>query len=254
MDLHSDLTGSQVMDRLLSLIRLVQPKLIPFPYLKGGRMRQDTKVITFNTLRRAVGVIGILMGFAVVLLGFIQWDVVQTCISDYYWTNVNNFLVGVLVAVGVFLMCYRGYERIDTVINVITGICAIGIALFPDQYVQTTAGIFCLPTSVTCVFHLIFAASFFLLLAYNSYFLFTKSSLGAYDLKYLRAVEPKRRRNAVYKICGIVIFSAVLLDVVYTIWFQKSWPYVTSLVLETVALVAFGFSWLIKGETLFKDK
>jgi uncharacterized membrane protein YobD (UPF0266 family) len=59
----------------------------------------------------------------------------------------------------------------------------------------------------------------------------------------------KRRRNQVYMVCGWIIVAAIVLVIVSNIvdppsgWNTLYW-------LETVAVVAFGVSWLVKGEFL----
>ena len=64
----------------------------------------------------------------------------------------------------------------------------------------------------------------------------------------------KKRRNVVYRASGIAI--AVCLVLIATLNFVPSGP-IDELKpvfwLETVASVAFGLSWLVKGETLLKD-
>jgi len=60
----------------------------------------------------------------------------QTSISAYYWTLdlERNFFVGVLCAVGVFLLLYKGYNRLEDRILDLAGISAAGVAFFPmDQ-------------------------------------------------------------------------------------------------------------------------
>ena len=65
----------------------------------------------------------------------------------------------------------------------------------------------------------------------------------------------KKQRNRVYKICGIVILVSVagipiagLNGIFEYIKFLKP-----TFVLETIALVAFGISWLTKGEAILGD-
>ena len=98
--------------------------------------------------------------------------------------------------------------------------------------------------------HLSFAALLFLTLAYFSLALFTKT---APDKTLTRR---KLQRNAVYRVCGYTILVSIFLMVVVAL------PEVKTLVerltpvfwLESVAVVAFGVSWLVKGETILKDQ
>ena len=80
-----------------------------------------------------------------------------------------------------------------------------------------------------------------------SLFLFTKSK-GPVTTK-------KKQRNRVYRVCGIVILIAIAgipILGIDSIWEQIKFLKPT-FVLETIALVAFGISWLTKGEAILGD-
>ncbi len=62
-------------------------------------------------------------------------------------------------------------------------------------------------------------------------------------------------RNRVYTACGYLILACIALLAVYGVFFQN-----TSIVqwrpvfwLEAIAIVAFGASWLVKGEAILQD-
>jgi len=57
----------------------------------------------------------------------------QTSISAYYWTldPERNAFVGVLCAVGVFLLLYKGYSWFEDRVLDLAGVSAVGIAFFP---------------------------------------------------------------------------------------------------------------------------
>ena len=58
-------------------------------------------------------------------------DTFRNSISAYYHSNAQDFFVGLLVAVGIFLLSYRGYDLKDRIVTAILGVTAIGVALFP---------------------------------------------------------------------------------------------------------------------------
>jgi hypothetical protein len=69
-------------------------------------------------------------------------------------------------------------------------------------------------------------------------------------------VKEKKHRNVIYRTCGIIMLLSIVLMSVYTLFLRetiitKSFPI---LIFEFVALLAFGVSWLVKGNTLLKDK
>ena len=162
-------------------------------------------MITSNsdtTMRRIIGILGIGLPIIVVLGGFIQNGFVfRESISSYYYTNMRDFFVGLLICVGVFLISYKGYECIDSITSTISGILAIGTALFPtsnDSGGINKVGIFQLNNQISFYFHLTFASLFFLSMAFICIFLFTR-----YESNTL--TKEKKKRNLVYIVCGCVI-------------------------------------------------
>jgi hypothetical protein len=220
--------------------------------MKSTNLNNDM-IISYMSMRRLIGILGMALPFIVVIGGAINnCDYnVQGSISLYYYTNMSDFFVGLLCAVSLFLTSYKGHEN-DHIFTVLSGIFALGIAFFPtsmDPASYQKVGIFQICDNVSMWIHLSFAASYFLTLAYISYFLFTKT-----DRKKIK--RKKRIRNRIYQTCGIVMASSILLIFIFFLFFENTWisNYKPVLILEAVALIAFGYSWLIKGETFFKDK
>jgi hypothetical protein len=203
-------------------------------------------VVSYLVLRKAVGIIGCALPFVLAFGKMIlQGPGIQSSISHYYYTDMGNVSVGSLCAIGVFLMSYRGYDR-DKIAGRLGCVFAIGVALFP-----TTPGVCATPQAkLIGAVHLSFAGLLFLTLAYFSLKLFTKT---APDKK---PTPQKLQRNTVYRVCGYVILGCILLIAVVHL------PSVKTLVewltpvfwLESLAVFAFGASWLIKGETILKDQ
>lgn len=81
-----------------------------------------------------------------------------------------------------------------------------------------------------------------------SIFLFTKS-----DQSKENQTPQKRTRNIVYIVCGVIMILSILILGIYFIEHgNKDSRIVFSL--EILSLLAFGISWLTKGEALFGDK
>lgn len=218
----------------------------------------DGLIISYQTLRRTLGVLGVALPFILAIGGLIVFATgLQESISDYYHTGMGDVFVGIIVAIGLFLASYKGHKNTgqendplisDNMAGNIACVCAVGLALFP-----TTPDIEPSELDKTIgVVHFVFAAIFFLLLAYFSYFLFTKTHPD------IPPTARKLVRNRVYRACGVVIFLALILIVVE--WAlpesakQALRAYKPVFWLEAVAVVAFGVSWLIKGETLWSDQ
>lgn len=212
-------------------------------------------VISYMTLRKAIGFLGILLPFVVVIGSFILDNtcLIQDSISDYYYTSMRNVFVGILCAVGLFLISYRGPEHLDNLLTSLSGVFIILTAFLPTSPTEHII-IHCCPTSrnVDCIgiVHLVSAGAFFAILAYMSCFIFTKPK----DLT--AATVQKLKRNRIYRVCGVIMFLSIVLIAISFIdaieQFVGRFP--LTLVMETIALFAFGLSWLVKGEALFPDK
>lgn len=211
------------------------------------RAAQDPSlVLSYLGLRRAIGIIGVGLPFALVFgKWLLQGPGIQPSISDYYYTVMRDVFVGCLCAIGIFLMSYRGYEKADNIAGNLACAFAIGVAFFPTTPLEPTP----LDERISYV-HFSCAAAFFLTLAYFCLKLFTKTSAT-------RAMTRRKcQRNWVYKVCGWVILACIALLALYAAFLRDSVLARFDLVfwLETTAILAFGISWLIKGEALLADE
>jgi len=215
--------------------------------------REKSLIISYLTMRRLIGILGISLPFIVILGGFTQTDPgLQGSISGYYYTNMRDLFVGILSGVALFLLSYRGYEQIDDIVANMSGLFALGMILFPTAMYSgkvVRVGMFLITDNISETIHLAFSALFFLALSFNSLFLFTRRHPGVMG-------KEKKRRNIIYRSCGIVMILAIVCIALYTIFFRGTSLAAMNpvLILESVALLAFGISWLVKGHTLFRDK
>ena len=215
-------------------------------------------VLSYHTLRRSVGVIALSLPFVltlgVILLALLGPDhklpdpLLQRSISDYYYTPMGNYLIGSLGAIAAFLICSRGYDLTDEIAGYLAGIFTIGAALFPSVNPRN-------PVHTPLQLHLqavhtTFAALMFLTLAYFCLFLFRKSSP---ERQFTRR---KQHRNQVYLICGEIIVGCIFVMVAVN--FKPLGRMLDHLrpllVAESLALAAFGFAWLTKGEAFLRDR
>lgn len=198
----------------------------------------ESVLVSYLTLRRVVGTLGVLLPVVLAVWGFAlcRCLALQPSISEYYDLRTRDVFVGVLFTIGWFLFTYRGYERKDDVAGNLACGFALGVALFPRSGAPWERSV-----------HFASAFALFLVLAYFSLFLFTKSG-GT-------PTPEKRIRNRIYISCGATMLACIALIGVYY-WRLADTP-VAALKpvfwLETFALWAFGISWFIKGETLWKD-
>lgn len=200
-------------------------------------------IISYMTLRKIVGLLGMSM-IPVLILGSFIFDHtnhVQISVSAYYHTNMRNALVGIISGISLFLLSYHGYTWVDSLVSKLAGIFAVGVAFFPTSATGDKS-------DIISKLHYITAGVFFVLLSYMSIFLFTKSS------GYM--TPEKKMRNRVYRICGVIMLVSVIgipIDGIPAVHDLIGYLKPT-LILEASALLSFGFSWLTKGEFLLKDK
>jgi hypothetical protein len=214
--------------------------------------KNERYIISYLTLRKLIGILGMLLPFACLFGGsLIPNRPVLDSISAYYHSNMGDVLTGLLVGVGLFLLTYKGYERRDLIVAVVSGIAGLGIAIFPCESrtdPSLAVGVFQLTHPVAEYLHYGSSALFFILLGVNSFFLFT---LG--DKK--KWTKSKSKRNVIYRACGLIIFASLITLLILTIVLGSAlMATVWTFIFETVMLLAFGISWLVKGETLFADK
>ena len=194
------------------------------------------QLISYLTLRRATGWIGILLP-AVLITGnqLVFSAPLPLSLSNYYYTHMRNVLVGALIVLGTFMLCYVGYDEWDRWITNGAGLFLIGIAFFP-----TRSGV------LGDVHYGVAGVAFILLSAMAVRFTMTNPG-----------VEPtarKRARNRVYIICAVIMLGAqAVLGVLHLAFSGVADNDPVDFVFESLAVMSFGVSWLVKGETLLKD-
>jgi hypothetical protein len=189
-------------------------------------------LISYMTLRRLVGALGMALPVVVLGWGYVLCRCVEPTISDYYALRTRDAFVGILFAISCFMFAYRGYEPTDARAGKLASLCALCVALFP-------AG----GTAFEKTVHFGAAAGLLLVLSFFSLFLFTKSG-GA-------PTPEKLRRNRVYRTCGwLMVLLVASIGLCYLLGARDSgvvfW-------LESAALWAFGISWAVKGEVVLSD-
>lgn len=233
-------------------------------------------VLSFLTMRRIVGILGLALPVVLVVGGLFDDCCVRPYLSDYYYSPspiLHGVFVGTMSALGVFLISYKGYPRKkgeilgDNWVATATGVGALGIAIFPIE--QSATGTDCCSTapssgvaeraghlsicaeSVFNCLHIASALLFFLFAATMVCFLFTKGQ------KCYKSEEERRQktwRNVIYWVCsGIISVSVVAMIVVVLDWLHQCSPYRPMLIFQTLAVWAFGAAWIVKGRTLWSD-
>jgi hypothetical protein len=201
---------------------------------------------SYLTLRKAVGYLGMSLPFTLMTGYFLFFHGTRILfsISHYYYSGMRDVFVGTICFIALFLFFYRGYDNWgkinwDKWITNISGFFALGIAFFPTTDKE--------PGNWVASVHFVCAASFFLLLSFYSIGIFTK--------KVPAPTKEKLIRNKIYITCGLVMIGCLIAIFIY-LNLPLSANSDSSFVFwgETLALVAFGISWLTKGGAVFADK
>jgi hypothetical protein len=216
--------------------------------MKVAPFAKDPTVLTYLALRKAVGAIAVVLPFALALPWWFHSHQFQGSISLYYYTGMRNLFVGSLCGIAMFLLSCRGFDWKDEVAGVFAALCAIGVAFFPTTPVDPSLASPVHDPVGTA--HYVFAGLLFATLACFCLFLFRTTAADK------ELTVQKLQRNRIYSACGIVIIASMLaiaitklLRLEYSIF-----GFGPVFCFEATSLLAFGFAWLIKGETFLKDR
>jgi len=205
-------------------------------------------VISYLTLRKAIGIFGLLFPLVLAVGAYVLFSAgIQRSVSSYYHTGMRDVFVGTLCVIGFFLFSYKGYEHKDDLAGDLGCVFALGMALFPTTpEPPVPAG-----AAFIGAVHLTFAALFFLVLIYFCLVLFVKTSPDK-PMTFRKTV-----RNNIYRGCGYTMLACIVLITAYHLvpadLVSGLRPYDPVFWLETVAVEAFGISWLIKGQAILGD-
>jgi len=218
-------------------------------------------VLSFMALRQFLGYLGLLLPVSLLIYATASGRGLEPSISDFYYSPMGDVLVGILSAIGVFFLCYKGFKPLngewitDRRVSLVAGVSVLGVAMFP---VHRTGQPPCLPHLPDCItfgasghpnlVHFGSAALFFVSLALFCLVLFTRGDR-----------RPDGRliwtpRNMFYTACGIIIAGALLALLPYvagSIPFRARLDAINYVFwCETAGVLAFAASWLVKGRAL----
>jgi hypothetical protein len=214
-----------------------------------AREEKNELVYNYKKLRAAIGWLGISLPITTGLGAWLFFQTkLQGSISSYYYTGMRDVFVGTLWAIGFFLVAYKGYTRSENWLGNVACVFAVLISIFPTRPEANASAV---AMRIGYV-HTGSAACFFAILAVFA-FQFTRTD------QPLAALSPeKRNRNRVYRVCGSLLAVCIVLMALTVIlpssFMDRLAAFRPIYVLETVGILAFGVSWLVKGEAILGDK
>lgn len=228
--------------------------------MEQATRQQDELALSQLTLRKGLGILGIALPLVLALASALNSDIdLRRSLSAYYYApHLRDMLVGVLWAIGAFLVFYRGYGSVpsafqklpnwlsrhmtDTKLTTLAGIGALMAAILPTCEFQDKC-----PTQLIAGGHLVGSILFLGTLAVLSIWSFTESDTPPQDWD-----TPKKWANRIYVTCGWTILASLALcaplvayriDAIGPIPMPVFW-------LESLAIWAFGIAWLVKGDAI----
>ena len=195
--------------------------------------------ISYASMRQFVGWLGLSLPF-VLPAGYVIFfsrHGFPGSISGYYYTGMRNYLVGALCVLGVLFIAYDAYNnQFDFWITNLAGIFAVGVAFFPTGPAAASPH----QKDIGHI-HFVFAALLFTMQAIMALRFTMTDPDGA-------PTSQKLRRNIVYIICAALIVASMLVAFITNFLptaIKQSMP--SRFWFEAIAVVAFSFSWLVKG-------
>ncbi|MCF0051647.1 hypothetical protein LXM25_16380 [Dyadobacter sp. LJ53] len=214
-----------------------------------------------DSLRIVIGIMGFLLP---IILWAGLWSVsgynhTLESISHYYYTRVNTAFSVTIGILAIFLIIYKGKKKIDFILSATAGVFALFVIFFPTTNLSPICShpdykyaiTFINPDDIYSVFHFVSAGIFLVCLALIALFRFPKDDSSN--------EKPSQLDKFMYRACGIVMLVSLLVTAMgnFGIILNEKYfeyPYSGTFWGETVAVWAFGYSWLLKAGFFKKSR
>jgi hypothetical protein len=212
--------------------------------------KANSLVLSYIGIRRAIGMSGFLLPVVLGPIGSLVFGVdIQDNLSSYYHTELRDVFVGTMCAMGIFLLCYRGYNWVENWTANAGCLSAIGVALFPLD--QNSDPLF--QKTITGYIHTASGGMFFLTLAFYSMVHFPRTR----DTKRETETHPAERKF-IYRMTGIVILISMAAMGCYLLLLPAEWKQLLNRYnflfwMESIAVWSFASAWLTAGRTILAE-
>ncbi len=207
-------------------------------------------------VRKLIGGLGLSLP---ILLTLSEMELLSSMSHYYYYSLSSILFIVVLSSFGLFLISYKGYQKdssnekiSDDFLTNIGGFAILIVVLIPTQCANSesvTIDALCASENYPLLGHMNKTLNIIHLIS-AGIFIFTMGWMSKY--KFTRGQN--QANNKIYRLCGNIVWGAIALLIVLVIidFFQENFQITKYdvFILETVALVPFGISWLIKGEAM----
>jgi hypothetical protein len=196
----------------------------------------ENPALSYRNLRAIIGYVGLTLPVVLLITGLVDGHL-ESSISTYYYTKVGDVFTGALCAIAVFLLAYRLTSwTIDNIATTAAGAAALGVALFHAAPQNATPG----QVHLSYV-HLACAATLFILLGAISLLIFPS------DMSPAEKQQQKWRTPCYMGLGALIWLSIILMPTLSALARSFYDDNHVFFILETICVMAFAVSFIIKG-------
>ncbi|MEV8517880.1 hypothetical protein [Dactylosporangium sp. NPDC051484] len=203
---------------------------------------------SYLLMRAVIGFIGLALPFLLVLGDLaLAGGGIRGSLSAYFYSGMRDVFVGALCVTGLFLVTYKVFEHnLDNLLSLVAGVAALGVALFcTDRPKGSTVPITPLQERLgetpVAVVHYVSAAVFIVSLGIISLYFGIREGKRTELTGRLSPAFWRRFHWACAAGIGVAVLFIAVTEL--TGWFDDY----SLIVGETLAILSFGASWLMKG-------
>jgi hypothetical protein len=228
---------------------------------------------TYKTTRTGLACIAIVFPILLLIGGYLAKLHMEGSMSAYYHASVlsqadqllnpgkhvhpsegvmRNWFVGLLFALGIILILYRGFTRMETVALTIAGLMGLGVALFPMPWGDEFRGLrftvlrgVISPEGVEFTVHGAFAVGLFLCIGYVCIF------RAPDTLQLIPTIKEQNRYHFLYRLLGGMMLASPLIAFVLSSVLHKQ--NALTFFIEFAGIWVFAAYWLVKGHEMSKS-
>gem|GEM_PF-881301 len=249
--------------------------------------QNDADLVIAGKFQFIIGSTGIILPF-LCLIYTSQTKYLLSSISGHYYTPIHAIFIGTLCCLGICMLSYKGYSRLDNILSSLAGIAALAVGLFPtdipsklsDQFENEKGKLVfdylvLIPVKYAGLVHLVCAISLFVILTIFAGLIFPRHEpMKAWnnaisdhiddlmirplvDFRYI--INPKReiKEKSLPEEKGwrnliyrwcAILMTGSLVLILLQNTLLQQLPVQTMFWGETVMVISFGISWLTKSK------
>lgn len=200
---------------------------------------QDYLHWTYRQLRLAAAVALIVGTVAIVLIGWLRYEIILPTLSHYYFSEdppalIRTLFTGMLIFVGGVMICYRGFDDRDNRVMNVAGSLAMAVAFCPKRC--DGFDIKCVDLKLS-VLHMPAAIILFVFAAYAVWYC-GGTSLAA------RLNEEEKTKLKRWKVAALIGMGSGILVYLPHLFGIAPLPLTFALIVEMTGFFGFSLFWI----------